>query len=131
MGPLAGIFIVGFIVLGIYKYLELFAKRKERIMFIEKFFENCDKKDLSNSFPKLPVSFESTGQNFSYWSLRFSLLLTGIGIGCLLAFLTANYFQKDMRYDTGGFIIFAYISTFGGIGLLASYLIELFQSKKK
>lgn len=117
-------------VLGItlYKILELYARRKERLNLIEKLSE-------SNPDLKLDLSFKS-GNAFS--SLKIGLLLTGIGIGCLVGIiiqtsctdslsLQYNRFDDSVQYNIQalvGTIYFASISTFGGIGLIVAYLIE-------
>jgi dipeptide/tripeptide permease len=130
---LTEIFIVGFIVLGIYKIIELFVKRKERLMFIEKFSINCENKDISDSF-QIP-KFSLDNQNCSRSNaLKISLLLIGLGIGCFLSFVTVCLLEHQkvvIRDAREGFMCFSYISIFGGLGLLISYLIESKQSKKK
>jgi hypothetical protein len=125
---LTAIFIVGFIVLGIYKRCELFVRKKERLTIIEKFsFENKE--------PVCPpISFGNPSAAFS--TLRISLLLIGIGLGCLLAFFTryALFDSADNNHwrvnELEAFVTFAFITTFGGIGLLVAYLIEMKQKNK-
>jgi hypothetical protein len=133
---LTGICIVGFIVLGIYKFSELLVRRKERLMFLEKFFTHCENKEVSGSFQMPPNLFGN--RNYGSWSLRIALLLIGIGIGCLLAFFTWLVTWLEVKNVASGgwhgiqdFISFSYIAIFGGIGLLISYFIESRQSKKK
>lgn len=124
-------------VLGItlYKILELYARRKERLNLIEKLSE-------SNPDLKLDLSFKS-GNMFS--SLKIGLLLTGIGIGCLVGIiiqtsctdslsLQYNRFDDSVQYNIQalvGTIYFASISTFGGIGLIVAYLIEKKDKQQK
>jgi hypothetical protein len=62
------------------------------------------------------------------------LLLIGAGIGSLLSVFTLLCIAEanlKMHRETGGFISFAYLAIFGGLGLLASFLIESKQSKNK
>jgi hypothetical protein len=125
---LTGIGIVGFIVLGIYKFSELFVRRKERLMFLEKFFTYCEKKEGSTPFQMPPILFGN--QNYGSWPLRIALLLIGVGIGCLFAFFTWVYVSHH-GHNIKEFICFSYIAIFGGVGLLVSYFIESRQSKKK
>jgi len=139
MGYLVPICVVGFLVLGTYKVLELFARKNERTLFIEKLaslYENEEDKEKRLKF-QLPV-FE-TG-NSIFRSLRIALLLIGIGAGCLFAFfLQIIYFNGssvpsyrdwvNQFQDLVLLVNFASVSIFGGIGLLAAYLIE--QKKKK
>jgi hypothetical protein len=132
MGDLTAIFIVGFIVLGIYKISELIVRKRERLMFVEKFFNYYEQKEVSPSFQMPPISFNN--QNYGTWPLKIALLLMGVGIGALLNVFTIlwiNSMISQINYETRSFISFAYIAIFGGLGLLISYLIESKQSKKK
>jgi hypothetical protein len=132
MGDLTGIFIVGFIVLGLYKTFELLIRRKERLMFIDKLLIRCEQKEVSTSFQLPPISLND--KNNSSWPLRISLLLIGTGIGSLLSVFTLLVITAErinVNDDTRGFISFAYLAIFGGLGLLTSFLIELKQSKNK
>jgi len=116
------IFIVGFIVLGIYKMLELSARKKEREMFVEKLasFAELKEDDANRLKVRLPFIVDS---GYGFWSLRISLLLIGIGAGCLVAlFIRAN--SPGMSWDLISLTNTASILFFGGIGLLASYFIE-------
>jgi hypothetical protein len=132
MGDLTGIFIIGSLVLGTYKTFELFVKRKERLLFIEKLLDYCEKRDVSGSFkmPSVSLGNQSSGSS----ALKIALLLIGVGTGCLLSILTSIYVTTEgvkLYHDTTTLLYFAYIAIFGGIGLLISYLIESKQSKDK
>jgi hypothetical protein len=142
MGDLTAIFIVGFLVLGTYKLFELFVRRSERLAIIEKLFLSTENKEISGAIQLPNISFGKT--DVSSWSLRFSLLLIGVGVGCLLAFFTQyamldlsvsydkdNWEVRNAVNETKAFIHFSFISIFGGIGLLSAYLIESRQAKKK
>jgi len=139
MLDLTAVFIVGFIVLGIYKLFELFAKRSERILMIEKLAHLCENEEDKEKRLKIRLPFVFDG-NFDFWPLRISLLLIGIGAGCLFAFfLQIIYFNgspiqlyrewASQFHDLIGLVLFASISFFGGIGLLIAFLIE--RKKKK
>jgi hypothetical protein len=132
MNNLDVIFIVGFLVLGTYKLFELFVRKNERLAILEKLFTLSENKDLSGNI-KLPnISLGSS--NNSSWALRVSLLLMGIGIGCVLAF-TVQYNTFGDKNDwhiqaTVSMLYFSFIAVFGGAGLLIAYLIESNQAKK-
>ena len=140
---LTSIFVVGFFVLGTYKLFELYAKRKERILMIEKLANLCEGDEDNKKLLKIQLPFISGGdRDFGFWPLRISLLLIGIGIGCLLAFFIhfacfANYSiesYKECLRSIGEIIVlinFACISIFGGIGLLIAFLIEQKMKRKK
>jgi len=58
-----------------------------------------------------------------YTSLKYGLLLTGSGIGLLLAYLI-DVASTTIDGDENASIYFALIAVFGGIGLIVSYMIE-------
>ncbi|MDR2804732.1 MAG: hypothetical protein LBB85_03695, partial [Dysgonamonadaceae bacterium] len=138
---LTAIFIIGFIVLGIYKLVELFARKNERMALIEKLPAFVSENEAGNviNFPE--ISFVK--KDYSSWALRFSLLLTGVGVGCLLAFIlqyslidfasyNLNELYERRELEHLRFILyFSGISVFGGLGLLAAYLIERKEDRKQ
>jgi hypothetical protein len=134
MDNLVPICIVGFVVLGIYRLFELFARRKERLAIIEKLehIKSLDTKvDLNLSLFQKP-------ENFS-WALRVSLLLMGVGIGLVVAYFIEMASINHMMeyYKNWNFrnkievVYFASVAIFGGIGLLAAYFIEQKQKQKE
>ena len=133
---ITAIFIVGFIVFGIYKLFELFVKRKERIFLLEKLPTIINNREELGSI-NLP-SISLGNQNYGSWALRVSLLLIGIGLGCIVAVFLRTLFLEDIErvpnyeYREMVFLIkFACITFFGGLGLLFAYLIELKQLRDK
>ena len=117
------IFIVGFVVLGIYKIIELFVRRTERLSIIEKFASMANSE--STEPIRLPdVLFEK--QNAGSWPLRISLLLVGIGLGSLCAFFIQMYYGS-LHWDQESILNTASICFFGGIGLFIAFMIELKQ----
>jgi hypothetical protein len=136
---ITAICIVGFIVLGIYKLFELFVRRKERMTVIEKL------PAVVNNEENSPIVFPGISfgkQDFGSWPLRIALLLVGVGLGCITAFIVEyNLFDyADYNFDNRRlmsyidhihFILnFSFITIFGGLGLLISYWIES-KAKKK
>lgn len=66
-----------------------------------------------------------------FTSLKFGLLLCGVGLGLFLAFLVDELMMKhnvmvngEMDYREYPQIYFAMIGLFGGLGLVISYIIE-------
>ena len=63
-----------------------------------------------------------------FLSLKFGLLLVGLGIGLLVALFTVRgVFGSDMTRSEKGqsvAIYFGFIGIFGGLGLIVSYLVE-------
>jgi hypothetical protein len=144
MNNLVPIFIIGILVLGTYKLVELFVRKNERLAIIEKLFTLSDNKEISGAI-KLP-NISLGNDNKGSWPLRISLLLIGIGLGCLLAFITQyglfdsfidtqnQELTREARhqiYSIESITNFSFISIFGGIGLLIAYLIESKQAKNK
>lgn len=136
------IFIVGIITLGIYRLFELFVRRKERMAIIDKLQANVDPSVFANKL-NLPLLGQTRMKMSSSWPLRASLLLTGVGLGLLIAFFlefaltnsmrpvfaSYDYSVRDNIKDSIAIIYLASVSLFGGLGLLAAYLIE--QKKEK
>ena len=113
---------------GIYKVIELFVHKRERLMLISKITElkNIDFKGIS--------LYSSGGK---YTALRIGWLLTGIGFGFLLGFcinMLATYGDYSFRADeefmfryreyVSGIVYVASVCICGGIGLLMSYRAE-------
>jgi tetrahydromethanopterin S-methyltransferase subunit E len=73
-----------------------------------------------------PGTQKSTPKPFI--SLKFGLLLVGLGIGLLVAlFMVRGVFDKTMSNGEEGqavAIYFGCIGVFGGLGLITSYIIE-------
>jgi hypothetical protein len=133
------IFIVGFIVLGIYKTFELFVRRNERIAVIEKLSLIFEKNESPQSIDLPNITFGK--KEYGSWALRISLLLIGIGAGCLLSFIIqisafgpeviSNRSDDYYHYQNLiSLINFACIALLGGLGLLSAYFIELKQRDK-
>ena len=110
----------------IYKVIELFVRKRERLMIINKMTEisNVDFKG---------INFYSSGNKFT--ALRVGWLLLGVGCGFLLGFLInmmATYGKYAYDLDSvweyhrvvSGIVYVACICIFGGIGLLLSYRAE-------
>ncbi|MBR0047883.1 MAG: hypothetical protein IJP74_00990 [Prevotella sp.] len=109
---------------GIYKVVELFVHKKERLMLINKLTE------ISN-FDFKGISFYSSGNKFT--GLRIGWLLLGVGFGFLVGFLInmmatfgnyASNFDWNYHNHVAGIVYIACICIFGGIGLLLAYRAE-------
>jgi hypothetical protein len=123
------IFVVGFLVWGTYKIFELLVRKKERLAIIEKL---TLLPNVESAKPiRLPnIVFEK--QDSGSWPLRISLLLIGIGLGCLCTFYTQMYYGWDtMRSFQRDMMFCAFITLFGGIGLFIAFMIELNQKNKQ
>ena len=126
--------IVGFICLGIYALFELFVRRKERLLIIEKISERMDISDLGKklSFPSYSLP------RFSFNSLKTGCLLMGIGFGILVGFfcnliIAANRSSLDFDdvYDVVSSAYGASVLLFGGLGLVIAFIIETNMKKKE
>ena len=120
--------VVGFICLGIYALFELFVRRKERLLIIEKISERMDIADLGKRL-SLPFSFSS---------LKTGCLLMGIGLGILVGFfcnliVAANSHSLDFRneYEAISSAYGASVLLFGGLGLIVAFVIETNMKKKE
>ena len=128
--------VIGIITLGIYKLFELFVCRKERIIMIEKLADRLNAEDVSNKFS---IDLNYSNSRFSFTALKGGLLMLGIGLGLLVAFFIClntfvNYTgsQGWAGDRMSGVVYGACVLLFGGMGLLAAFLIELkIQRKEK
>ena len=110
--------VVGIITFGIYKLFELYARRKERLLLVEKLSENVDLEKFNMVFPSMP--------NFSvnkFTSLKAGCLLVGLGLGLLAGFLIVFAYEvKD--YELKSMAIGSTILLAGGISLLIAFFVE-------
>ena len=120
--------VMGIITLGIYKLFELFVRKKERLMIIDKIGDKLTpdilngKIDFSTDIPKL-----------SFSALKFGCLFVGLGIGLLVAFAVHYNFADfvESSYQIRGAVYGSCVLLFGGLGLLIAFIIELKISKKR
>jgi len=135
MNDFVGAVIVGIIFLTIYRIFELFVRRDERKLIIEKLGGQIKLSD-PNVDLNLPIFQSSNG----IWALRMSLLLIGVGIGLIVGYLFEysaiggdfSKFQKNWNFQrTITTIYFASVAVFGGIGLLTAYFIEKRNNRKE
>jgi len=131
---LSPIIIVPIIFYFTYKFLESLIRRKERMMLIEK-SDLSNLQAFSSSQESLHVLDYMPNKRFS--NLRAGLLITGIGIGLIVAWVLAitlfpivTSYKESMNRefytlrDMFNVIYLAAPALFGGIGLLISYLME-------
>ncbi|MDR2534370.1 MAG: hypothetical protein LBC81_06330 [Tannerellaceae bacterium] len=129
--------IVGICVAGVYGLFELFARRKERMMIIEKLGEKIDPAAVTG---KLQLS--SSLPFFSFSALKGGFLLAGIGLGLLIGFIinatlwSSGLYTSDIEYhrrylhDMPEIVYGASVLLFGGIALIAAFIVELKMTKK-
>jgi hypothetical protein len=141
MDNLVPIFVVGIIALTTYRIIELFVRRKERMIILDKLQNGIDPAAFSHQL-KLPLIKVPRTDS---WPIRLGLLMIGIGIGLIVGFLLEasltdsirpefghleHQVQRNIR-DTVGLIYFACVSLFGGAGLLTAYFVEQKTNKDK
>ena len=117
----------------IYKLFELYARRRERLLVLDK-IEVLGKAEWSGKKLQLP-GFSS----FSFSALKGGCLLIGLGLGIFIAFLICslgfdlyapgNDSFLNMKIET--VIYSASVLLFGGIGLLAAFVLELRMERKE
>lgn len=133
MKELVAVAIVAIIFGVIYKLFDLFVRRKERMMLIEK-MENLPAESLPDRLRMPTSSSAPTG------GLRLGCLLLGVGLGLLAGFGIA--YGTVPGYMQGGEIVWRVRDTVsviygastllgGGLGLVVSYIIEMKQQQKK
>ena len=125
---LTAVFIFGIVFFGVYKLTELFVRRRERQMLIEK-IEKLD----SASVDLLHQNFGRRDDSSAYWSLRIGAALVGLGFGIGLSLLAIRFYPRP---DYLQWEVFAYLQSFGllmgaGLGLLTAFIIERKLKQKK
>jgi len=122
--------VIAIIFAAIYKIIELFVHRRERLEFINKMSELPPEKF---DFSQLSIlGSKESGKSFT--ALKIGALATGIGIGLFLSMLCSVYIRVPHTawawdaetYFAGGLVLF-----FGGIGLLIAFCIENSMRKKE
>lgn len=129
---LTPIFVVGFIVLGFYKIIELFVRRRERLMFIEKLDG-----EAFNEFIKqggLPQGSVLPHRGSRFGVLHLAAGLLGIGLGVVVAYtilsaiMSCGIQQPKFYLEAcqGGCVLL-----FAGLALVISFVIEYKLTHKK
>ncbi|GHT30978.1 hypothetical protein AGMMS49574_11920 [Bacteroidia bacterium] len=126
--------VVGICVAGTYGLFELFARRKERLLMIEKLGDKLDASSFEGQI-KFPVPFPKV----SFSALKAGCLLAGIGLGLLIGFVInisvassgayvgeGNWFNREIAGTAFG----ASVLLCGGIGLIIAFIIETKMAKK-
>lgn len=94
----------------IYGIVYLSIRKKERMALLERGLD--------------PRSFEREDTNFT--TLKYGLLLTGVGLGILLAniIVSTGAMESEPAY-------FSFVTLFGGLALIIDYIIEKIIIKKQ
>lgn len=114
--------IIGIVTYGIYSIFELFARKKERLSIIDKLGDKMGPELMEGK-----LKLNTLGRN-PFGAMKAGALLVGLGLGLLVGFLIADYYQSD--WDTRGLIYGASVMLCGGLGLLAAFGIEYRLSRK-
>ena len=115
-----------------YKIVELFVRKKERLMIIDRLSSldgiSSEKLDFSKLFPQ---DNKDKGQ---YLALRFGSLIVGLGLGLMIGYFIgfASYPNFSVLSHQDGYyrnesiqmIYAASTLLFGGLGLVTGFLIE-------
>ena len=120
--------VMGIITLGIYKLFELFVRKKERLTIIDKIGDKLTPDILSGK-----IDFSTDIPKLSFSALKFGCLFMGLGIGILVAFAVHYNFADfvESSYQIESAIYGSCVLLFGGIGLIAAFIVELKISKKR
>ena len=110
MESLSEVLITAIVFVAIYGVLQLFIRRKERLMIIEK---GANPPELKSELP-------------TFSSFKFGLFFIGIGIGVLAASILAatTVLEKEVAY-------FSMIFLFGGLALVIHHFVEKKQKQNQ
>lgn len=127
--------VVGMVVFGTYKLFELFVRRQERMAIIEKL---SDKLEFTKAQYNLSNILGSMSYKASFSGLKVGCLLVGLGLGLLVGLMITTTLVSDgynmnnhREYELYSTAYGASVLLFGGLGLLASFLIEQKIKNKK
>ena len=120
--------VMGIITLGIYKLFELFVRKKERLTIIDKIGDKLTPDILSGK-----IDFSTDIPKLSFSALKFGCLFMGLGIGILVAFAVHYNFADfvESSYQIESAIYGSCVLLFGGLGLIAAFIVELKLGKKR
>ena len=114
----------------IYKLFELFVRKEERLLVINKITE-ISKVDLRN----IDIRMGS----MSNWAIRIGALMIGVGLGLFIGFFLNGMFTNGAYWRGEEFrgywqlaelVYGSCVCFFGGIGLLIAYAVERSNQKK-
>lgn len=120
--------VVGIITLGIYRLFELFVRKKERLIIIDKIGDKLTPEILSGK-----IDFSTDIPKLSSSALKFGCLFMGLGIGMLVAFAVHYNFADfvESSYQIRGAVYGSCVLLFGGLGLITAFIVELKLGKKR
>ena len=123
------------ICLSVYKTIELYAKRKERILFLEKMI---DKIDTVNGNVQSLFNVDINKKSNPFITIRWAAGLLFFGLGLIIAhlfclFSNAEYASGDRNVFNSDFVSVVYmsfVSVMMGLGFLVTFFIEMKYRKK-
>lgn len=111
----------------LYKIIELFVHKKERLLLIDK-IEKIGQVGNINGIQEIRSLFMTTPETGKkFWSLRWGLLLAGVGLGMVVGYVMATYIDSHLGW---GQIETASAFLFGGIALAISFIVERILASK-
>ena len=123
------------ICLSVYKTIELYAKRKERILFLEKMI---DKIDTVNGNVQSLFNVDINKKSNPFITIRWAAGLLFFGLGLIIAhlfclFSNAEYASGDRNVFNSDFVSVVYmgfVSVMMGLGFLVVFFIEMKYRRK-
>lgn len=128
------ILVVGIITLGLYKFFELLICRRERCEIIGK----LDPDSLIDYLKLMPMGLRIGGgvrvvsesaPSIPAGALRIGCLLLGLGLGLLFGYMLTG--TADISYDIRSIVYIGSVLSFGGLGLIVSFIVERILARRK
>ncbi len=126
---LATIFVTAIVFGTIYKVMELFVRRNERLKLIDKLTE-LPPAVLADKLPGLQgitnLLTSGLGSDSRFTALKWGAFAVGIGVGCIISAVNGSGFDSwsDRTAFQSGCVL-----TCGGAGLLIAFVIEYLMRK--
>lgn len=125
------------ICLSVYKTIELYAKRKERMLFLEKMI---DKMDTVNGNVQSSFNVDINKKSNPFITIRWAAGLLFFGLGLIIAHLFCLFSNfeyasgdRSVFYSNSNFVSVVYmgfVSLMMGLGFLLTFFIEMKYRKK-
>lgn len=116
---LTPIFVCAVVFFGLYKTIELFVRRRERLTIIDKITEMS-----ASRFDRSIIDLLNSGDRIKFSALKVGSCAMGIGLGCFLGAMMLVVLPPNIRWHVMSSVFSGLVVFFGGLGLVLGFVIE-------